>query len=324
MNIILTLHRYLGINRFTVSHQMPIVLYREYGMKRKRFSITIGFCLLMLLSSAEAQPVLDMKPGLQYFDTKNYPKSLEFFKNLSAENPGNGAVFYYLGRSYYQSRQMNKAIGALEKAVTLDDQQADYHYLLGLACASYVSEVGMLKAVSMAKKMKNAWFTACRLDEKHKEARIAIIGFYLTAPGFAGGSVEEAEKHLTLLKQTYPDEVFTEEGQILEKKKQYAEAEKYFKLSVKKNSSPRNLFNLASFLYREKKFDEASQLFDTYLLLDVSWKDPRKTLAHFFLGNIFADKKMFAKAENELLLAKANTNDKPLNEMVDQKLQELN
>jgi len=281
-------------------------------------------CFLVLSFPIYAQPLVNLQPGLDLFDAKKYSKAQEFFQELSREHSESAAIAYHLGRSYYQSRQIKNAVESLERAVELEEKNAEYHYLLGLAYASYVIEVGMFKRMGVAKKMKNEWVTAASIDANHKNARIALIGFYLNAPGIAGGSLEEGAKQLAILKQKYPDEVFPEEGQLLLKKEQYVEAEKYYRLAVKKNKSPRNLFSLASFLYQIKRYDEAEMMFKEYVTLDLSWNDPTKAYALFMLGNIFADKKMNAEANESFKLAKADNNDKLLDELIQRRMKELN
>lgn len=279
---------------------------------------------LLLSSPASAQSGLNLQPGLDLFDERKYPEAEEFFQKLSREHPENASVAYYTGRSYYQSRQIKEAVASLEKAVELDEKNAEYHYLLGMAYASHINGVGIFKKMGLAKKMKNAWFAALGLDENHRDSRIAVIGFYLNAPGIAGGSLEKGAKHLAILKQRYPGETFSMEGLLAEKKEQYADAEKAYRQTVDSNPIPRSLFNLASYLNRSKQLDEAAKLFKEYLTLDLSWNDPSKAYAHFRLGDIFADRKMNAEAREAFQLAKAGNNEKFLDELIQKRMKELN
>lgn len=281
----------------------------------------VSFLLLSLPAGAESG--LNLQPGLDLFDGGKYPEAQAFFQKLSLGHPENATVAYYMGRSYYQSSQIKKAVESMEKAVKLDARNAEYHYLLGMAYARYINEVGMFSKLGVARKMKKSWLAAADCDKNHKDSQIAVIGFYLNAPGVAGGSIEEAAKQLTLLKQRYPDETFSMEGLLAEKKEEHIEAEKAYRKTVEKNPTPRNLFGLASYLSREKQFDEAAKLFKEYLARDLSWNDHSKASANYMLGSIFADKKMNAEAKEAFQAAKAESKEKLLNELIDRKIKEL-
>ncbi len=267
---------------------------------------------------------MDLKPGLDHFDRKAYTEARSYFERLAHEAPGNAVVAYHLGRCYFKTGQIENAVGALERAVTLDEKNAQYHYSLGMAYASYVNEVGMFRKLGVAKKMKNAWFTAATLDEKHKNAQIAVIGFYLNAPGLAGGSLEEGARRMAILKQKCPDEIFPMEGSLAEKQKQFDTAEQIFRKTVEADRTPRNLFGLARFLGRMKQYEEAIALIQEYLTLDLSWDDPSKALAYFTLGSIFSERKMKEEAMAAFQLAETENNIRYFDKQIQTFMRKLN
>lgn len=282
----------------------------------------MSFLLLSLPAGAQSDP--DLQPGLDLFEARKYAEAQEFFERLSPKYPDHAHLAYCMGRSYYQSRQIKASIEFLEKAVELDEKKAEFHYLLGMAYVSYLNDVGMFRKMGLAKKMKKAFFAAVDLDGGHKESQVAVIGFYLNAPGIAGGSLEEGARCLAILKQRYPDEIFPMEALLAEKNEHYEDAERLYRQAYEKNPLPRYLYGLASYMIRREQFDESAKLLKEYLALDVAWSDPSKTYAHYQLGSIFADKKMNAKAKEALQLAKADCQEKFLDEMIDQKMRELN
>ena len=130
--------------------------------------------------------------------------------------------------------------------------------------------------MSVGKKIKKAILKAIDLDEKHMEARIFLIIIYIEAPAILGGSLEQAEKHMKILKQQYPDITFSVEGKIAAKKKNYKEADKLYRQAVKDNRNPFDVYELAWWLRESKQFDEAITLFNEYLTMDLSWSDAGK------------------------------------------------
>ena len=175
--------------------------------------------LLIILSTSFCTPaqVLNIQDGIKLFDQKQYEKAQVHFQSLFEKHPDNADVACYLGKSALASGDYGKAVEVLEKAVKIDSTRGDCYYVLGLAYARTIPEVGVLKKVGVAKKMQGAMLSAVRLDAKNSDARISLISFYLSAPGFAGGSLDEAKKHLAMLKEQSPDRAFIIEGSVLEK-----------------------------------------------------------------------------------------------------------
>jgi len=93
-----------------------------------------------------------------------------------------------------KSGNADDAIKFAERAVELDGANSDYHFQLGLAynVKTNHKDTGMMEKMSFANKMLEAWKKAVELDGKNIPARQGLVGYYLNAPSFAGGSVEKA------------------------------------------------------------------------------------------------------------------------------------
>ncbi len=298
--------------------------YLEMNMRRICFAVVICFSLAGGVSLADDMASADLQPGLVMFRGKQYGEAEQFFQNFAKKNPKNAEGAFCLGRSYFHSRQVKKAVTALEKAVELDGKKAEYHYVLGLAYAAYVNEVGLFSKLGVAKKIEKAWNTALEIQPDHRDSMVALVDFYTQAPGIAGGSLGMAEETMAKLQQQYPDTVFYSKGLIAEKYKQFDKANKAFHDAVMADRTPRSVLSLARYLYRNKKYDEAIRCLHEYLALDLSWMDPIKGFAYYILGDIFAQKKMHAQAKEAFQLAHADNKDKFLGEMIEKRIQELN
>ena len=165
--------------------------------------------------------------------------------------------------------------------------------------------------------------TAVDLDPNHKDARVAVISFFLSAPGIFGGSLEKAEKHMALLKQHYPNRVFAVEGTIAEKKEEFEKAEKLYRQAYEQNHDPFNLLSLANYLSRRKQTDEAIALFNQYLTMDLGWSDTSKAVVYYILGTIYEEKEMYGESEKALQSAKAYNTEKRFDKEIDKKLKEI-
>ena len=84
------------------------------------------------------------------------------------------------------------AIRILEKAVAQTPGSADAHFHLANAHAEEGMKAGMLRARKHISKMREGYERAIALDPKHIEARVGLVQFHTAAPGFMGGSYDEA------------------------------------------------------------------------------------------------------------------------------------
>ena len=91
--------------------------------------------------------------AVQFFKQRDYSAVIEEL-NLAAEKlPGDPEVFYMRGRSYLETKQINRAIRDLRKAVSIVSSNARYHLYLGTAfesgnnwgeAAKHISRAGSL------------------------------------------------------------------------------------------------------------------------------------------------------------------------------------
>jgi tetratricopeptide (TPR) repeat protein len=258
---------------------------------KTKIILSIIFCLVIVPSfSSAANESPDLEKGIELFEAKQYAEAKAIFENLVKIDQRNASIAYYLGMSYIAMNEYEKAINSLETAIKLDGKQADYHYALGIAYNRHLHEVGMLRKIGVAKKIKEAMIKAVNLDETHMEARIFLIIIYIEAPAILGGSLEQAEKHLQILKQQYPDITFSVEGKIAAKKKNYKEADKLYRQAVKDNRNPFNVYELAWWLQQNIQIEEAVTLYNEYLTMDLSWSDLDKGAAYYNLK--FIDEKI--------------------------------
>lgn len=282
-----------------------------------------AICILFMPFIISAREIPDLQKGINLFEGKQYAEAKNIFENLRKTHPENALIAYNLGKCFVATYENKKAVKVLEKAVKLDGEQADYYFALGFAYSRYLNDVGMFRKIGLANKFKKAMMTAVDLDEKHIIARVFLISFYLSAPGLFGGSVDEAETHMDILKRHYPHMIFTAEGRIAAKKENYEEAEMLYRQAVKYNRSAPNLFNFANFLSRRNKLDEAIALLNEYLTMDLSWRDWSKAMVYFYLGTFYEDKKMYDASERALQSAKACNQEKWLNKEIDKMIKEI-
>jgi tetratricopeptide (TPR) repeat protein len=102
--------------------------------------------------------------GSYYLDSGSYERGIAGFKTMLEEDPQNAALHYYLGRLYLAADNALSAEPALQKAVGLNPNDADYHFWLGVAYA----------ANSKPSAEQESYLNALAIDEKHLQALIYL------------------------------------------------------------------------------------------------------------------------------------------------------
>jgi tetratricopeptide (TPR) repeat protein len=142
----------------------------------------------------------DLPPQLAQL--QNAGKYQELAKALQAAveaQPQSAALHYWLGRSYYELRDYNRAEDSLERATELAPDRSEYHDWLGKASGRKAQQANPFSAMSLARKTLRAFRTAVRLAPANIEAQRDLIRYLLNAPGFLGGGEEEALKQIQAL-----------------------------------------------------------------------------------------------------------------------------
>jgi tetratricopeptide (TPR) repeat protein len=152
--------------------------------------------IIALWASASAAQT-PLESGIQLFDTGKFAEAEQFFSDVVKREPTNHAAMYYLARSIGERdgarlQRMEESKNWAEKAVQLQPNNSDYHLWYGRALGVIALNGSKLKMLSRAGKIKHEFETAVQLDPSNVDARIALMEYYLNAPGIAGGSKTKA------------------------------------------------------------------------------------------------------------------------------------
>ena len=167
------------------------------------------FGLLALLFSS---PILAQTSPVQsasaLLDQNKLPEARAQLAPYAKSNPKDGVAAFQMGRLLVLEgetllrenrekeaiRKYEESADWLEKATDLDANNAVYHRWLGDAYGRQAQRTGnKLKQANLARKVKNEYEAAVRLDPKDIQSRGSLIEFYMQAPGFMGGGVDKAE-----------------------------------------------------------------------------------------------------------------------------------
>ena len=202
-------------------------------------------------------------------------------------------LHYALGLVHLNSDQdFEKAAACFEKAVALDERNAEHHYQLGVAYGRIALTAGRLRQVGLAAKVKRQGLKTIELDPRHIEARNGMIQFYMAAPGIMGGNKEKAREQAAEISRLDPYQGELSWALIASSERNNAELEKRYKAALALNPDGwQALQAYGSFCLRRNRPDEALTMLAR--LAAVRPDDPR---SHESLGDALAAKGREAEA----------------------------
>ncbi|ODU42093.1 tetratricopeptide repeat protein [uncultured Aquimonas sp.] len=169
--------------------------------------------------------------------------------------------------------QMNA--GELERAIELaeawtqrEPQSSQAFVWLGRVYGRQALEASVFTKLSWAGRCREAWETAVRLDGNNIDARFDLLGYYLQAPGVAGGGRDKAEATLPEIDAIHPSYGQLARGQIAAANKDLAAARNHFEAAVTADpASIRARTALANLHLREQRNAEARAVWQQALQL---------------------------------------------------------
>ncbi|UCC78279.1 MAG: tetratricopeptide repeat protein [Candidatus Zixiibacteriota bacterium] len=121
--------------------------------------------------------------------------------SVHADDPENTAESYYLkARAAYEQDNLDKAADLMEKALKLDPDNCEYHWVRGDLQGARAQKASIFTKISKAKSCKKHWERAFELCPDSIKYLEGLMYFNLQAPGIAGGDKNEAER---LLQEIY-------------------------------------------------------------------------------------------------------------------------
>jgi tetratricopeptide (TPR) repeat protein len=177
------------------------------------------------------------------------------------------------GRAAINRGDSAAAIEILEKAAAQDPQSAEAHFALGLAYGSKGQQGGVFAAAKYGPKAKAEFEQTLALNPKHVEARFGLVQFYAIAPGFMGGSVEQALEQARQLKAVDPLVGHRAYAFIYTQQKKHALAKKEYLDAIREhaNSARAHTYFGQYLANMEKNYPAAFAEFDTALKIDPDY-----------------------------------------------------
>jgi len=162
-----------------------------------------------------------------------------------------------LSRAYYAIEHWDDALQNGQKAVSLSPDNAMYHLWLGREYGEKAASVNAFSAASFAKKAKNEFEQAVKLDSANVQARADLAEYYTDAPSIMGGGTDKARDQAAQVAKYDQATSHWILALVAEKEKRYPDAEKEFQEAIKVAKDPAKYrMNLASFYRRRGRLDD--------------------------------------------------------------------
>src|SRR4030042_4873847 len=140
----------------------------------------------------------NIQEALNYYNNGDFNTAKILLANIIDGNEKNSEVHYYLAHTQFQLKNLDDAIEKCERAVELDNNNADYHATLGQLYGEDAADASIFRLPSLASKLKKEAETALKLNSNHIDARMLLANFYFQAPGIVGGSYDKAIEQATI------------------------------------------------------------------------------------------------------------------------------
>jgi tetratricopeptide (TPR) repeat protein len=171
-------------------------------------------------------------------------------------DPNSAEANNLLCRVEFTLQQFDSAASHCEKAATRDPQNSNYHMWLARTYGERASRANFMSAFSMAKKSREEFESAVKLDPRNAEAMADLGEFYKEAPGVVGGGMDKAEAIAKQLEAVDTLRGHVLRGQMAEKSKDFDAAEREYKAAAAGPHASFGWISLAGFYRRHERWAE--------------------------------------------------------------------
>lgn len=211
--------------------------------------------ILLLLALLPSLSVADSADSKLLADGR-VDEAIASLQHRISSAPKDAESYNLLCRAYFALSDWDKGIEACEKAVSLEPDNAQYHLWLGRIYGEKADHVGFFSAAGMAKKVRNEFETAVRLNPNSAEARTDLAEFYMEAPGIVGGGRDKAEAQAQKISALDPVRAGWVKGRLAEKKKDLVLAENEYRAATEaSHAAGLAWLNLAYFYRHNGRLD---------------------------------------------------------------------
>lgn len=172
-------------------------------------------------------------------------------------SPNDAQAHNFLCRAYFSLGDWDHGISDCEKAVALAPNNSQFHLWLGRIYGEKADGSSLLAAAGLARRVRNEFEIAVRLNPGNVDARSDLAEFYLEAPGVIGGGRDKAEAQASSLATIDPVIAHGVRARIAEKRKDYSAAEWELRAAINASGGSASAWlNLGLFYKHRQQLDQ--------------------------------------------------------------------
>ena len=180
-------------------------------------------------------------------------KAIALLTPLPSTGAGAAEAQNLLCRVRFTLEQWSQAATECQQAVTLDEQNSDYHMWLGRVLGQQASHASFLTALGIAKHSLSEMQTAAKLNPQNGPALSDLGDYYAQAPGMAGGGTDKAQAVASQLDKVDPARAAQLRGDIAVQQKDYATAESAYRQAATVAKEPADYWTVLANFYRSRQ-----------------------------------------------------------------------
>lgn len=210
-------------------------------------------------------------------------------ERLKAE-PGDPQATLALGFAVTADGQLaaiDAAVPLAEACIERHPEAAECHYTLGVLTSAQVLRGGMFQAMRLAGRIRESFEKAVALQPEAFNHRVALMQFYLVAPGVAGGGADKARELARATEAKQPEHARCLRAMLATVEDRHAEAEQLLwsvqagRDKVLQAVTYANLGQLGALKLNQQQAAQAETLFERLLQAD-----PTRAFAAYGLGRV--------------------------------------
>ena len=235
--------------------------------------------------------------GIQLFQLAQYDSAKKELGSALSENQRATAPLFYLARIAMIQGDFNEASRLFERAIRTEGATSEHYRWHAQALGQLATRGSKLKAPFVAKKAKAALERAVSLNPEDVESRVALLRYYLIAPGMVGGSTERAARQVPEIAKRSPFWGRLAAAGVHEDREDNAAAEsEYEKAIAEFPDSSSALYALGLLYQRTEQNDKAFAAFER-----MAEKHPDKINALYAIGRLGAQTGLKLERSEEAL-----------------------
>lgn len=196
---------------------------------------------------------------------------------LLQSNPHDGSAHLLLCRAFLSEELTEEAVSECQSAAASEPSSSDAQDWLGRAYGLKADRSGPFSGFSLARKVRDAFEAAVRLNPRNPDAFDDLGEYYVEAPGLVGGGMDKATELATQAKSILPERAQILRAMIAEHGRDFGTAEREFRMAAQDSGRPDTWVDLARYYGRQHMTDQAITAIRHAVAID---RDRDASLAH--------------------------------------------